>query len=101
MRLTLHAALILHVADKGISSVAGKPDLYERFVELHVTAFHENGGWFDNLLIGWLGALDVLQATPLPMWKRAHELLEGTFFKDKETVQAASMVHAARARLVD
>lgn len=91
MRLTLHAALIQHVADP-----SDRLELFEMFLELHVTAFHENGGWIDNMHIGLMGALDVVKATPMEMIYHADELAEGAFVTDAATVRAAQWVREAR-----
>lgn len=96
MRLTLHAAVIEHMVDP---SQNNGDDLFEAFLELHVTAFNENGAWIDNLHIGWLGALEVLAATPFEMACNAVDLLQGAFQRDDATVRAAEMVRRAR-RLV-
>jgi hypothetical protein len=92
MRLTLHAAVLLHIADP---SLRGDRSLYEAFLELHPTAFHENGAWFDRMDIPLTGALHVVEATPMSMWKRAGSLLAGAFVTDHATVRAAAIVRAS------
>ena len=93
MRLTLHAALIEHLADPGLR---GKDDLFEAFIELHVTAFDENGAWIDNLQIGFLGALDVLGATRVSILEYTVDLTQGAFQRDAVAVRAAERVRQAR-----
>ncbi|MFO0596561.1 MAG: hypothetical protein U0228_14690 [Myxococcaceae bacterium] len=94
MRLTLHASVIQHFAfpetNKGMS-------LYDRFIALHPTAFHQNGGWVDNLQIPVSGAAAVAEATPKEMWFHAAGLLGGAFITDAPTVAAAQMVRDARS----
>lgn len=92
MRATLHAAVLQHVA----SDPPGGKSLYERFIELHPTAFHQNGGWVDNLQIPPSGALAVLKATPKAMWKNWVDLAEGALRTDTATVTAAEWVRSAR-----
>jgi hypothetical protein len=93
MRLTLHASVIAHFAFPKENN--GTP-LFERFVELHPTAFHQNGAWLTNLQIPLSGALAIIQATPAKMWMQAAELAEGAFITDKPTIAAANMVREAR-----
>jgi hypothetical protein len=97
MRLTLHAAVIQHFADP---SLRGGQSLYERFLELHPTAFHQNGGWFDNLQLPLDGALKVIQATPLEMAEHGLSLLRGAAVDDKPTERAAELVRQARASVL-
>lgn len=47
MRLTLHAAGLQHVVDP---TTDGGQSLSARFIALHPTAFHQNGGWVEKLL---------------------------------------------------
>ncbi len=93
MRLTLHAAVLQHFAapetNHGLS-------LYDRFIALHPTAFHQNGGWVDNLQIPLAGALAVAEATPGEMWLNAAGLFQGSFITDAPTIQAAQWVREAR-----
>jgi hypothetical protein len=93
MRLTLHAAVLQHFAvpesNHGLS-------LYDRFIALHPTAFHQNGAWVDNLQIPLAGALAVAEATPGEMWLNAAGLFEGSFITDAPTIQAAQWVREAR-----
>jgi hypothetical protein len=93
MRLTLQAALIEHFVDP--APLDGK-HLYRRFLELHPTAFHQNGGWVDNLQIPVKGALEVLRATPLRMALETPKLLHGAHTEDAPTVRAAEWVRQAR-----
>jgi hypothetical protein len=94
MRVTLHAALIQHLADP---SLRGKDrDLFEMFLELHVTAFHENGAWLDNMQIPWPGALEVVRSTPLEMAYHGKNLLDGSFVRDAATIRAAEWVRQGR-----
>lgn len=93
MRLTLHASAVQHLGLEGQSPT--KP-LYERFIELHPTAFHQNGGWVDNLQIPLSGARDVAVATPVAMVLNAADLVQGSFRTDPHTVRAAQMVREAR-----
>lgn len=94
MRLTLHAAVIGHFADPTSNQGAS---LYDRFIALHPTAFHQNGGWVDNLQIPLSGAMAVAQATPIEMWGHAAGLAQGSFLTDAPTVAAAQLVRDARA----
>lgn len=91
MRLTLHASVLQHLAKDGVTD-----SLYERFIELHPTAFHENGGWVDNLQIPLTGAMAVAKATPAEMWLNAKDLADGALLTDAPTVKAAELVRAAR-----
>lgn len=93
MRLTLHASVVLHLANP--STNQGMP-LFERFIKLHPTAFHQNGGWVDNLQIPLSGALKVAEATPKEMWLNTAALAEGAFITDAPTIKAAELVRAAR-----
>jgi hypothetical protein len=93
MRLTLHAAVLQHFADPGTNKGM---TLYDRFIALHPTAFHQNGGWVDNLQIPLSGAMAVAQATPLEMWLHVGGLAEGSFIDDAPTVKAAQLVRDAR-----
>jgi hypothetical protein len=95
MRLTLHATVVQHVALEGVT-----PRLYERFLELHPTAFNENGGWFGNLHIPVTGALAIVKATPGQMWLNAGELVEGAHLRDALTVRAAELVRQARREVL-
>lgn len=97
MRLTLHAAVIQHFADPASNQGMS---LYDRFIALHPTAFHQNGGWVDNLQIPVEGAMAVAQATPLEMFLHAGGLVEGSFISDAPTVAAAQMVRDARRSAV-
>ncbi len=93
MRLTLHASVVQHfAAPKTNQGVA----LYDRFIALHPTAFHQNGGWVDNLQIPAAGAMAVAQATPAEMWLHAAGLFQGSFITDAPTVTAAQLVRDAR-----
>ena len=94
MRLTLHAATLLHMRD--VIDLPADRHLFEAFLELHVTAFHENGAWFGNMHIAWCGALDVVRATRLSMLAHAPDLHDGRFATDSHTVRAAEMIRAAR-----
>lgn len=93
MRLTLHASVIQHFAapetNRGMT-------LHERFIALHPTAFHQNGGWVDNLQIPLSGALQVAEATPAEMWLHSGALLRGSFITDAPTIAAAQVVRDAR-----
>lgn len=93
MRLTLHAAVIQHYADPKTN---GGTSLYHRFIELHPTAFHQNGAWVDNMQIPVEGAMAVAAATPAEMWTHSIGLVQGSFLTDKPTVAAAQMVRDAR-----
>ncbi len=93
MRLTLQASAVLHFAQPETNK--GSP-LYERFLALHPTAFHQNGGWVDNLQIPVTGAIAVLEATPMAMWKNMVKLLKGAHLTDAPTVDSAQMVREAR-----
>jgi hypothetical protein len=94
MRLTLHVATLLHVRD--IADIANDRHFFERFLELHVTAFFENGAWLGNMHIAWCGALDVVGATRLTMIAHAPELIDGAFTRDAHAVTAAQWVREAR-----
>ncbi len=93
MRLTLHASVVQHLANP--ASNQGMP-LFDRFIALHPTAFHQNGGWVDNLQIPLSGARAVAEATPAEMWLNAAGLFEGSFITDAPTVAAAQLVREAR-----
>ncbi len=93
MRLTLQASAVLHFAQPGTNKGSS---LYARFLALHPTAFHQNGGWVDNLQIPVTGAIAVLEATPMAMWKNTLKLLKGAHIADAPTVDAAQMVREAR-----
>lgn len=93
MRLTLHAAVIAYLADP---SLRGDASLFERFLELHVSAFRENGGWLDNLQIPRGGAFAVLDATRPTMALYAVDLLQGALASDPVAVRAARWVRDAR-----
>jgi hypothetical protein len=97
MRLTLHASVVQHFADPKTNQ--GMP-LFERFIKLHPTAFHQNGGWVDNLQIPLAGALQVAQATPAEMWLNTEGLAEGSFITDAPTIRAAELVRAARREAI-
>ena len=97
MRLTLHAAVVQHFADPKTNQ--GMP-LFERFIKLHPTAFHQNGGWVDNLQIPLSGALKVAEATPKEMWLNTRGLAEGSFLTDAPTLAAAQWVRAARREAI-
>ena len=58
MRTTLHTALVLTLLD-------GPPpvNLMTSFIQLHKTAFKDNGGWFTNFKITLPGALNVMLAS--------------------------------------
>jgi hypothetical protein len=94
MRLTLHAAVIGHFADPQSNQGSS---LYDRFIALHPTAFHQNGGWVDNLQIPLSGAMAVAQATPMEMWLHAAGLAQGAFISDAPTIAAAQLVRDARS----
>lgn len=94
MRLTLHAAVIQHFE---FPALRGSMSLYERFIELHPTAFYENGGWFDNMHIPLEGAWKVLRATPIEMTENGLSLLRGAAVTDAATQRAADWVRKARA----
>jgi hypothetical protein len=94
MRLTLHAALIEHLCQPNAKS------LFETFLELHPTAFYENGAWLDNMQIGWKGALDVVGATRPEMVFHTGDLVEGGFEKDQDAVRAAAWVRDARNAVI-
>lgn len=93
MRLTLHAAVIAHYAKP---SSNGKDTLFQRFIALHSTAFHQNGGWVDNLHIPLAGALSVVHAMPVAMWSHLACVGLGSFKADALTVTAAQQVRDAR-----
>lgn len=93
MRLTLHAAVLQHFADPALNQGQA---LYDRFIELHPTAFHQNGGWVDNLQIPASGALAVAEATPFAMATHLTGLLQGACLEDSATVTAAQLVRQAR-----
>lgn len=93
MRLTLHASVVQHFALD--PRPAAKP-LYETFIELHPTAFHQNGGWVDNLQIPMSGAMAVAVATPAAMWLNAVDLTQGALLTDERTIAAAELVRSAR-----
>ena len=97
MRLTLHASVVQHFADPKTNE--GMP-LFERFIKLHPTAFHQNGGWVDNLQIPLSGALKVAEATPAQMWLNTEGLAEGSFITDAPTIRAAEMVRTARREAI-
>ena len=93
MRLTLHASVVQHLANPETNQ--GLP-LFDRFIQLHPTAFHQNGGWVDNLQIPLSGALAVAEATPKEMWLNSGGLAQGSFVTDAPTVKAAQLVRTAR-----
>ena len=94
MRLTLHGALIQHVADPGLR---GARTLFEAFLELHVTAFSANGGWFDNFQIPVSGAIAVVGATRVSVLGQLDDLYDGVERRDPAAVRAAVWVNQARA----
>jgi hypothetical protein len=87
MRLTLHASVIAHFAQP--ESIA-----------LHSTAFHQNGGWVDNLHIPLTGALAVVHAMPVAMWAHLACVGLGSTKADALTVAAAQQVRDARRSAV-
>lgn len=93
MRLTLHASVIQHFAAPDTNQGM---KLYDRFIALHPTAFHQNGGWVDNLQIPLSGAMQVAEATPAEMWLHSGGLFQGSFITDAPTIAAAQMVRNAR-----
>lgn len=95
MRLTLHATVILHLADPTQRRVSS---LFEQFIELHVSAFRDHGGWFDNLQIPRSGAFAVVEATRPSMIVHLPDLIEGAFYPDALTLLAARWVREARSR---
>lgn len=97
MRLTLHAAVIQHFAN---AALRGSMTLYERFLELHPTAFYQNGGWFGNLQIPLEGAWHIIEATPLEMSLHSLSLLRGAVVDDAATRRAADWVRKARASVL-
>jgi hypothetical protein len=97
MRLTLHAAVIMHFADPKTNQGMS---LYQRFIALHPTAFHENGGWVDNMQMPIGGAVAVAVATPKEMWAHLGGLARGALVHDGPTVAAAELVRRARKAVV-
>ncbi len=93
MRLTLHASVIAHFANPRSN---GKDTLFQRFIALHSTAFHQNGGWVDNLHIPLTGALSVVHAMPVAMWSHLACVGLGSVQADALTVAAAQQVRDAR-----
>ena len=97
MRLTLHAAVLAHFAKPESN---GKDSLFQRFIALHGTAFHQNGGWVDNLHIPVAGALSVVHAMPMAMWNHLACVGFGSMHADAQTVAAAQWVRDARRAAV-
>lgn len=93
MRLTLHATAVLHFA---LREADNGESLFERYIEAHPTAFHENGGWIDNLQIPVSGAVKAVETTPHAMWCKVTDLLQGALIVDEQTVKAAQFVRLAR-----
>lgn len=98
MRLTLHAAVIQHVLDP---SLRGRESLYERFLQLHPTAFHENGAWLDNMQIPIQGAIAVTKTMPTTLWIVAPHIGGGVLIRDEAAVRAADWVRRARGEVLD
>ena len=94
MRVTLHAAVLLHLADPALRA---ERSLFDAYLLLHVTAFHANGAWPGNMQIPWSGAFDVVRALPQEMRGRILQLLPGVLEDDRAAVEAARMVQAERA----
>jgi hypothetical protein len=94
MRLTLHGAVLWHL--RAVTNPLADRHFFEQFLELHVTAFHENGAWLGNMHIAWCGALDVVGATRLSMLAHAKDLHDGQFTHDRGAVCAAEWVRQAR-----
>jgi hypothetical protein len=93
MRLTLHASLILHLADP--ASTKGR-DLLDYFIALHNTAFRVNGGWFTNMKISIHGAATIANEA-LRNGMGLRWLFEvGKQNHDAYTEQAGNMVRHAR-----
>jgi|GEM_PF-2458084 len=99
MRLTLHAAVILHLVDPTLQLDASgrRRSLFESFLELHVTAFRENGGWFGHMDIPWTGAASVVGHTRLSVARHTRDLVDGIDLRDPAAIRAAAWVAQARA----
>jgi hypothetical protein len=97
VRLTLHAALVDCVANP--RSREGQ-SLYARFIELHPTAFRQNGGWIGNLRIPLEGVLQLLGSAPLRLLLEAPRLLLGSTFVDPAAIRGAVWVRRARRSLL-
>jgi hypothetical protein len=99
MRLTLHAAVILHLVDPTLQLDASgrRRPLFESFLELHVTAFRENGGWFGHMEIPWSGAASVVGHTRLSVLAHGRDLVDGIDLRDPAAIRAAAWVAQARA----
>jgi hypothetical protein len=93
MRLTLHAAAVECVANPRHRE---GQSLYARFIELHPTAFHQNGGWFDNQRLSLAGALELAFATPLGILAEVPRLLLGAALTDPAAIKGADWVRRAR-----
>lgn len=98
MRLTLHAALIIHLVEPTLQLDASgrRRSLLESFVELHVTAYRENGGWFGHMDIPWSGAASVGH-TRLSVARHTRDLVDGIDQRDPAAIRAAAWVAQARS----
>ncbi|MDP3499129.1 MAG: hypothetical protein Q8S33_02300 [Myxococcales bacterium] len=94
MRLTLHSTAVLHRA-------TSSGEQYSGFIQNHVTAFRENGGWFSNLKLDGRGAAGVMRNTPAQMARELPQLARGLGEEDPHTQAAAEMVRRARDLYAD